>query len=70
MTAAASQPGDPLVMLHLSNAYLPSDRGGRGTPTYRRARAFEVATAVVTPNDREMLERLEAHVRQTAAAGG
>jgi hypothetical protein len=69
-SAAASQPGDPLVMLHLANAYLSSNRAAEARTTYRRARAFGVATAVVTPNDREILERLEAHVRQTAAAGG
>jgi exosortase len=69
-SAASSQPGDPLVLLHLANAYLASGRGAEARTAYRRARAFGVASAVVTPNDREILERLEAHVRQTAAAGG
>jgi exosortase len=69
-SAASSQPGDPLVLLHLSNAFLSSRREAEARTTYRRARAFGVATAVVTPADREILERLEAHVRQTAAAGG
>lgn len=68
-SAAASQPGDPLVLLHLANAYLSSGRAAEARTTYRRARAFGIATAVVTPGDREILERLEAHVRQTAAAG-
>jgi len=69
-SAASSQPGDPLVLLHLANAYLSSDRAAEARTTYRRARAFGVASVVVTPSDREILERLEAHVRQTAAAGG
>jgi predicted Zn-dependent protease len=68
--AASSQPGDPLVLLHLANAYLSSNRAAEARSTYRRARAFGVANAVVTPGDREIFEKLEAHVRQTAAAGG
>jgi hypothetical protein len=58
------------VLLHLANAYLSSNRAAEARTTYRRARAFGIATGVVTPGDREILERLEAHVRQTAAAGG
>jgi exosortase len=68
--AASSQPGDPLVLLHLANAYLSSNRAAEARSTYRRARAFGVANALVTPGDREIFEKLEAHVRQTAAAGG
>ena len=68
--AASSQAGDPLVLLHLSNAYLSSNRAAEARLTYRRARAFGVANAIVTPGDREIFEKLEAHVRQTAAAGG
>ena len=69
-SAASSQPGDPLVLLHLANAYLSSGREAEARTTYRRARAFDVATVIVTPSDHEILERLEAHMRQTAAAGG
>jgi tetratricopeptide (TPR) repeat protein len=69
-SAASSQPGDPLVLLHLASAYLSSGREAEARTTYRRAHALGAAAAVVTPSDREILERLEAHVRQTAAAGG
>lgn len=68
--AVSSQPGDAVVLLHLANAYLAANRSAEARTSYRRARALNVAAFVVTPNDRAMLERLEAHVRQTAAAGG
>jgi len=57
-------------VLHLANAYLSANRSAEARTAYRRARALNVASAVVTPNDRAILERLEAHVRKTAAAGG
>jgi exosortase len=68
--AASSQATDPVVVLHLANAYLAAGRSAEARSAYRRARALNVAAAVVTPNDRAILERLEAHVRKTAAAGG
>jgi exosortase len=68
--AASSQPSDPLLLLHLANAYLAAERPAEARTAYRRARASNVAAAIVTPNDRAILERLEAHVRKTAATGG
>jgi hypothetical protein len=58
------------LLLHLANAQLAAGRPAEARTAYRRARADNVAALVVTPNDRAILERLEAHVRKTAAAGG
>jgi len=68
--AVTSQGRDPLLLLHLSNAYLAANKPSEARAAYRRARAFNVAQLIITPDDRAMVERLEAHVRQTAAAGG
>jgi exosortase len=68
--AVSSQSGDAVLLLHLANAYLAAGRPAEARTTYRRARAYNVAAAIVTPNDRAILERLEAHVRKTATAGG
>ena len=68
--ALSSQPGDPILLLHLANAYLAAGRPAEARTAYRRARVFNVAAVIVTPSDRAILERLEAHVRKTAAAGG
>jgi exosortase len=67
--AASSQPGDPLLMLHLANAYLAAERPAEARTAYRRARALNVAAVIVTPNDRAILERLEAYSRKTATGG-
>ena len=68
--AVASQPGDPTLLLHLANAYLAANSPAEARLAYRRARSHNVAAVVVTPGDRAMLERLEAHTQKTAAAGG
>jgi exosortase len=68
--AASSQVNDAVLLLHLANAYLAAGRPAEARTAYRRARASNVAAVVVTPSDRAILERLEAHVRKTAAAGG
>ena len=68
--ALSSQPGDAVLLLHLANAQLAAGRPAEARTAYRRARAYNVAALVVTPGDRAILERLEAHVRKTAAAGG
>ena len=68
--AASSQSSDPLLLLHLANAYLAAERSAEARTAYRRARSSNVAAAIVTPNDRAIFERLEAHVRKTAATGG
>jgi tetratricopeptide (TPR) repeat protein len=68
--AAASRGGDALLLLHMAHAYLAVGKPAEARAAYRRARAENVADRVVTPGDRALLERLEAHLHQTATAGG
>ncbi len=67
--AVSSQPGDALVLLHLSNAYLAAGKGMEARTVYRRARALNVGALIITANDRAILARLESHIRQTASGG-
>jgi exosortase len=68
--AVSAQGSDPLLLLHLANAYLAAGKTAEARTAYRRARAFNVTSPVVTPGDRAIVERLEAHLRQTVASGG
>jgi Flp pilus assembly protein TadD len=64
------QGSDPLLLLHLANAYLAAGKPAEARTTYRRAQVFNVASLVMTAGDREILERLEAHLRQTVSSAG
>jgi len=68
--AVSAQGNDALLLLHLANAYLAADRPAEARTTYRRAQVFNVASLVVTASDRAIIERLEAHIRQTVSSGG
>jgi exosortase len=71
LAAAVSVQGtDPLLLLHLANAYLAGGKPAEARSTYRRAQVFNIASLVLTPGDRAIIERLEAQTRQTAASGG
>jgi exosortase len=67
--AVSVQGSDPLLLLHLANAYLAAGKPAEARTSYRRAQVFNVASQVVTGSDREMVERLEAHMRQTVSSG-
>jgi exosortase len=68
--AVSVQGSDPLLLLHLANAYLAAGKPAEARTTYRRAQVFNVASLVVTAGDRAIIERLEAHMRQTVSSGG
>ncbi len=68
--AVSVQGSDALLLLHLANAYLAADKPAEARATYRRAQVFNVASFVVTAGDRALVERLEAHMRQTVSSGG
>jgi exosortase len=68
--AVSAQGSDALLLLHLANAYLAAGRPAEARTTYRRAQVFNVASQVVTAGDRAILEKLEAHIRQTVSSGG
>ncbi len=71
LAAAVSVQGtDPLLLLHLANAYLAGGKPAEARSTYRRAQVFNITSLVLTPGDRAIIERLEAQIRQTAASGG
>jgi exosortase len=68
--AVSIQGSDALLLLHLANAYLAAGKPAEARTTYRRAQVFNVASYVVTAGDRAIIERLEAHIRETVASGG
>ena len=49
---------------------LAAGKPAEARTTYRRAQVFNVQSLVVTAGDRAIIERLEAHMRQTVSSGG
>jgi exosortase len=68
--AASVQGSDPLLLLHLANAYLAAGKPAEARTAYRRAQVYNVAALVVTPGDRAIVERMEANMHETVSSGG
>jgi tetratricopeptide (TPR) repeat protein len=69
LEAVSVQGSDPVLLLHLANAYFAAGKPAEARTTYRRAQVLNLTTLVLTPNDRAMIERLEAQIRQTVSTG-